>query len=123
MKSLPLGIASSLLGLLASCTTGVRDIDLESKQFEATYNVDSTRGLDSARRQSLLNARAVYSFSKAGQGRLHTQIGMLSRDSSFTWKIKGDSLQIEGQTFAIKKQDNGYDLKSDSVMLILSQQP
>jgi hypothetical protein len=35
------------LGLIAGCDTGVRELDFISKQFMATYNIDSTRGLDS----------------------------------------------------------------------------
>jgi hypothetical protein len=35
------------LGLIAGCDTGVRALDFISKQFMATYNIDSTRGLDS----------------------------------------------------------------------------
>ena len=37
-----------LLGLLAGCNTGVRELDFVSKQFSATYNIDSTRGIDSS---------------------------------------------------------------------------
>ena len=111
------------VGLITGCSGGVRDIDLESKQFEVTYNVDSTRGMDSTRLKTLQGSKAIYSFSKGGKGTQHTQTGMLSKDSSFTWQAKGDSLMINRDTYAIQKQDNGYKLKSASAMMILSQQP
>ena len=111
------------LGSLAACSTGVRDIDFESKQFEVTYNLDSTRGIDSVNRENLMKSKAVYAFSKGGKGTNHTQMGMLSKDTPFTWKIADKNLTIDNQTYAIEKQDNGYTLRSDSAKIILVQQP
>ena len=116
-------IALLFLGLILSCSTGVREIDLISKQFEVSYNVDSTQGMDSSRIAGLLNAKTMYIFTEGGQGLVHTQYGMVSRDSSFRWQLQGDRLMINNQSYAIEKQLKGYKLKSDSAMLILRQQP
>ncbi len=102
---------------------GIRDLDLENKQFEVTYNVDSTRGLDSVSRENLMRSKAVYSFSENGKGTNHTQTGMLSKDTPFTWKIEGSGLRIDDKLYAVRKQDNGFILRSDSAKLILMQQP
>lgn len=112
-----------LLSLLTGCKTGVRDIDFESKQFTATYNVDSTRGIDTTNLNSLKESKALYSFSEAGKGINHVQMGMLSRDTPFTWKMEGDSLRIDNNVYAVVKQDQGFVLKSDSAKIILGQQP
>ncbi len=112
-----------MLSLLAGCNPGIRDLDFESKQFSATYNVDSTRGIDSTRLPNLMDSKAIYAFSKDGKGTNHIQTGMLSKDTPFTWKMEGDSLRIDNKTYAVQKQDQGFILKSDSVKIILSQQP
>ena len=116
-------ISVILLGLTASCSPGVRDIDFESKQFEVTYNLDSTRGIDSIDTQNLLKSKAIYAFSKDGKGMNHTQMGMLSKDTPFSWKMEDKNLRIDNQVYTIEKQDNGYILRSDSAKIILVQQP
>jgi hypothetical protein len=112
-----------LLGFLASCQSGLRDIDFESKQFTATYNVDSTNGVDTSSLSDLLDSKAIYSFSKGGKGTNHIRMGMLSKDTPFTWKVEGDSLRINNTPYAVQKQNEGFMLKSDSTKIILSQQP
>ena len=109
--------------LLTGCNTGIRDLDFESKQFTATYNVDSTKGIDSIRLSSLMDSKAIYAFSKDGKGTNHIQMGMLSKDTPFTWKVEGDSLRIDNKPYAVQKQDQGFVLKSDSTKIMLSQQP
>lgn len=117
------GIRAVLLGLPVGCNSGIRDLDFESRQFAVTYNIDSTKGIDSASLARLMNARAIYSFSKDGKGTNHMQMGMLSKDTPFTWKVEGDSLRINNKPYAVEKQDEGFILKSDSAKVILSQQP
>jgi hypothetical protein len=117
-KILVMGITVLILG----CTTGIRDLDLENKQFEATYNVDSTRGLDSTDMARLQLTKTIYSFGEDGVGTKHAQVGMLSTDSSFTWSIegeKGESLRINRNMYFVKEQSKGYRLMSDSTMLVL----
>lgn len=123
MNALTRFIPALLLGSVASCSPGVRDIDFESKQFEITYNLDSTRGLDSINTANLVRSKAVYAFSKDGKGTNHTQMGMLSKDTPFTWKVEDKNLRINNQLYAVEKQDNGYTLRSDSAKIILVQQP
>lgn len=110
------------LGLLSSCQTGVRDIDFVSKQFAATYNVDSTKGIDSTNLASLMGSKAVYDFSKDGKGTNHIQMGMISKDTPFTWKVERDSLYIDKKGYAIERKDRGFTLRSDSAKIYLSQQ-
>ena len=108
--------------LVTACTTGIRDLDLENKQFEATYNVDSTHRLDSTERKLLQLTKTIYSFGEGGTGTKHAQIGMLSTDSVFTWAIDGDkaeSLRINRTTYLVKEQSKEYRLIADSTMLIL----
>ncbi|QKZ14258.1 hypothetical protein [Spirosoma sp. KUDC1026] len=108
--------------LVTGCTTGIRDLDLENKQFEATYNVDSTRGLDSADRARFQLTKTIYSFGENGVGTKHAQVGMLSTDSTFKWAIEGDkgeSLRINKDRYLVKEQSKGYRLMTDSTMLIL----
>ncbi|MGF7217642.1 hypothetical protein GGR92_003817 [Spirosoma lacussanchae] len=112
-----------LSGSLAGCNSGIRYFDFISKQFTVTYNVDSTRGLDSSRMASLTNITSVYIFSEGGKGTNHVQMGMLSRDTPFTWSIRTDSLIIDNKGYAVQKQDIGYILRADSVKIILSKQP
>ncbi|MBC3787494.1 hypothetical protein [Spirosoma utsteinense] len=116
-------VSLGLLASLVACEVGIRDLDFESKQFTATFNVDSTLGIDSTSLTSLTGSKAIYSFSKDGKGTNHIQMGMLSKDIPFTWKLEGDSLRIDGEPYAVRKQDEGYMLKSDSVKIMLSQQP
>ncbi len=112
------------LSLFIGCNSKIRDLDFESKQFVATYNVDSTRGIiDSSNLANLIDSKAIYSFSKDGKGTNHVQMGMLSKDTPFTWKVAGDSLVIDNKPYAVQKQDQGFMLKSDSVKIMLSQQP
>ncbi|MGA0555290.1 hypothetical protein ACO2Q8_01465 [Larkinella sp. VNQ87] len=122
MRRIEFGVAMLLMGIMG-CQTGLRDFDLASKQFEVSYNVDSTQGLDSARLAVLVNTKAIYSFTKGGEGIVHTQLGMVSRDTIFQWKVQGDSLLINQDKYAVEKQVKGFKLKSNSAMLILRQQP
>ncbi|GAB3759579.1 hypothetical protein [Spirosoma pomorum] len=115
-------LAASVTVLVTGCTTGIRDLDLENKQFEATYNVDSTRGIDSTNMARLQLTKTIYSFGENGTGTKHAQIGMLSTDSMFSWSIEGDkgeTLRINRNAFFVKEQSKGYRLMSDSTMLIL----
>lgn len=110
------------LGLLVGCQSGVRDLDFMNKQFAATFNVDSTKGIDSTNLATLSGSKAIYSFSEGGKGTNHIQMGMLSKDTPFTWKVQGDSLFIDDEPYTVKQQDQGFTLKSDSVKIFLSQQ-
>ena len=123
MKYVLMGMSALGIGLLAGCNTGIRDIDFVSKQFMATYNVDSTRGIDSASLGSLMESKAIYSFSEKGKGTNHVQMGMLSKDTPFTWKVSGDSLFIDNKPYTVEKQDKGFIIRSDSVKIMLSSQP
>jgi hypothetical protein len=119
-----LGIALVFSGLMAGCSTGVRDIDLMGKQFDVSYNVDSTRGLDSMRTITLLNSKTILSFIEGGQGIVHRQTGTISKDSSFNWKMEEDGrVALNDQYYTIEKQVKGFKLKSDSAMLIFLQLP
>ncbi|GAB3792410.1 hypothetical protein GCM10028819_02540 [Spirosoma humi] len=93
-----------------------------NKQFVATFNVDSTKGIDSTNLATLSGSKAIYSFSEDGKGTNHIQMGMLSKDTPFTWKVQGDSLFIDNKPYTIKQQDQGFTLKSDSAKIFLSQQ-
>ena len=123
MAYLQLSLCAGLLGFLAGCNSGIREIDFESKKFTATYNVDSTNGIDTTSLSDLLDSKAIYSFNKGGKGTNHIQIGMLSKDTPFTWKVDGDSLRINNTPYAVQKQNEGFILKSDSAKIMLSQQP
>lgn len=112
-----------LLGLLAACDTGVRELDFVSKQFSATYNIDSTRGLDSTTLAKLMASKAVYNFGEDGKGVNHVQMGMVSKDTPFRWKVEKDSLLIDNQAYAVQRQEKGFILKSDSTKIMLSKQP
>jgi hypothetical protein len=115
-------LAIGVTVLVMGCTTGIRDLDLENKQFEATFNVDSTRGIDSTDMAQLRLTKTIYSFGEDGTGTKHAQIGMLSTDSTFSWAIEGDkgeTLRINRSTYFVKEQSKGYRLMSDSTMLIL----
>lgn len=105
------------------CNSGVRDLDFINKQFQATYNLDSTRTIDSTRLAALRNAKAVYNFSESGKGTTHIQMGMVSNDIPFTWTIKNDSLTIDKAVYFVRKQDKSLVLVNDSVKLVFSQQP
>ncbi len=111
------------LGLSAGCDTGVRKLDFVSKQFTATYNIDSTRGIDSTVLARLMNSKAIYNFGEDGKGVNHIQMGMVSKDTPFSWKLEKDSLFIDAQAYAVQKQEKGFILKSDSVKIMLSKQP
>ncbi|GAB3036258.1 hypothetical protein [Spirosoma pulveris] len=118
-------IRTGILGLvlLSGCKTGTRDIDFVSKQFAATYNIDSTKGIDSTNLASLMGSKAIYSFSEDGKGMNHIQMGMVSRDTPFTWRVQQDSLYIDKKGYSIEKIDRGFTLRSDSAKIFLSQQP
>lgn len=118
-----LGIAiMSAVGWMG-CSGGVRTIDLEGKQFEVTVNADSTAGLDSVRLEEMRQSPVIYNFSEGGEGQQHMQTGMLSRDTSFSWQVDGDSLQLDEERYAIEQTDEGFKLKSDSALLFLRTQP
>lgn len=123
MKRQSIIILSLCLGPLTGCNTGVRDIDFISQQFAATYNVDSTKGIDSTNLASLMGSKSVFAFSDEGKGTNHIQMGMLSKDTPFTWRIDRDSLFIDQKGYAIQKQDKGFILKSDSTKIMLTKQP
>lgn len=123
MTYLQLGVCLELTSLLVGCNNGIREIDFESKQFTATYTVGSTDAVDTTGLSDLLDSKAIYSFSKGGKGTNHIQIGMLSKDTPFTWQVNGDSLRINNTPYAVQKQDEGFILKSDSAKIRLSQQP
>lgn len=116
------GICGLSLGLLVGCQSGVRNIDFMNKQFEATFNVDSTKGIDSTNLATLSSSKAIYSFSEDGKGMNHIQTGMLSKDTPFIWKVQGDSLFIDDKPYTIEHQNKGFVLKSDSAKIFLSQQ-
>jgi len=111
------------LCLVVGCDSGVREFDFISKQFTATYNIDSTRGLDSTIVARLMDSKAIYNFGEDGKGMNHIQMGMVSKDTPFSWKLEKDSLFIDNQGYAVQKQDKGFVLKSDSVKIMLGQQP
>jgi|GEM_PF-2355680 len=113
----PLSIA-----FLASCDTGVRKLDLINKQFQATYNLDSTRTIDSTKLAAFRDAKAIYNFSEGGKGTTHIQMGMVSNDIPFTWTINNDSLSIDQAVYFVRKQDKGLILVNDSVKLVFSPQ-
>ncbi|GAB4023270.1 hypothetical protein [Spirosoma koreense] len=108
---------------LIGCDTGVRELDFINKQFQATYNLDSTRTIDSTRLAALRNAKAVYNFSEDGKGTTHIQMGMVSNDIPFTWKVQNDSLSINKAVYLVRKQNRGLVLVNDSVKLFFSRQP
>ncbi|MFD1143540.1 hypothetical protein ACFQ4C_20605 [Larkinella insperata] len=111
-----------ILFLQSSCSSGVRDLDLINKQFQITYNVDSTRGLDSTNLAIFQNSKAIYAFSEGGKGTSHMQTGMLSKDHLFTWSLKKDSLLIDQTTYRIQKEGQRLVLRSDSAKIMMSQQ-
>ena len=124
MTYLKLSFWPVLMGFLAvGCHSGIQDIDFESKQFTATYPVDSTNAVDTASLSDLLDSKAIYRFGKGGKGTNHIQIGMQAKDTPFTWKVEGDSLRINNTPYAVQKQGEAFMLRSDSARLILSQQP
>ena len=53
---------------LVGCESGVRDLDFINKQFQATYNLDSTRIIDSTQLEAFPNAKAIYNFGEDGKG-------------------------------------------------------
>lgn len=113
-----------LLFWQSSCNTGsIRDLDLINQQFQITYNVDSTRGLDSTQLATLQTSKAIYTFSKKGEGNRHILMGMLSKDTPFSWSLKKDSLLIDQTAYHIKKEGQRLVLRSDSAKIILSKQP
>ncbi|RYF53323.1 MAG: hypothetical protein EOO39_40930 [Cytophagaceae bacterium] len=111
------------LGLLVGCQTGVRDLDFTNKRFGATFNIDSTKGIDSTNLAMLSDSKAVYSFSEDGKGINHIQMGMLSKDTPFIWKVQGDSLLMDNKRYLVKPENQGFVLKSDSAKIFLIQQP
>lgn len=123
MTSWVKSIGGLLLGLLAGCQTGVRDLDFTNKQFAATFNIDSTKGIDSTNLSMLRDSKAVYSFDEDGKGTNHIQMGMLSKDTPFSWKVQGDSLLIDNKPYWVKSENQGFLLKSDSAKIFLRQQP
>jgi hypothetical protein len=110
------------LCLLIGCDGAPREMDFVSQQFVATFNVDSTKGIDSISLPRLMNSKAIYNFSDGGTGTYHLQMGMLSKDTPITWELKGDSLFIDKKPYTIRKEDQAFILKSDSVKIILSKQ-
>lgn len=117
------GLWAISLCFLFGCKSGVRDLDFVSKKFSATYNVDSTLGIDSSNLNSLMGSKAVYSFEEKGKGTNHVQMGMLSKDTPFTWKVQNDSLYIDDAVYVIQRETRGFILRSDSAKIFLSQQP
>ncbi|GAB3036164.1 hypothetical protein [Spirosoma pulveris] len=111
------------LGLLIGCQSGIRDNDFASKRFTATYTIHSTERTDTASLTHLLDSKAIYSFRKNGKGTNHIQLGMVSKDAPFTWEMKGDSLRINNESYAVQKQGQGFVLRSDSARITLNQQP
>lgn len=111
------------LCLLLGCESGIRDLDFVSKRFTATFNVDSTQGIDSTNLSSFINSTAIYSFGEKGKGTNHVQTGMLSKDTPFTWKVQGDSLYIDKEGYVVEKDVKGYVLRSDSAKIFLTLQP
>ncbi len=111
------------LVLFTACGSGVRDLDFINKQFQVTYNLDSTRTIDSTQLTTFRNATATYTFTEDGRGMNHVQMGMLSTDVPFTWTLNNDSLTIDQSIYTIRKQYKGFVLINDSTKLILSQQP
>ncbi len=108
---------------VTGCGSGVRDLDFVNKQFQVTYNLDSTRTIDSTQLTIYRNATATYTFMEDGKGVNHVQTGMLSTDVPFTWALNNDSLTIDQSTYTVRKQHKGFVLINDSTKLILSQQP
>ncbi len=108
---------------VTGCGSGVRDLDFINKQFQVTYNLDSTRTIDSMQLTTFRNATATYTFTEDGNGMNHVQTGMLSTDVPFTWALNNDSLTIDRSTYTVRKQHKGFVLINDSTKLILSQQP
>ena len=123
MKSLFCPLFFLIVLTQLGCTGDIRQLDLEDKQFEATINVDSTLGLDSALLNDLAQRKVVYSFGKDGAGQLHSQMGMLSQDNPFHWELHKDSLLLDKKLYAIKKTEGGFRLKSDSTLVFLRPQP
>lgn len=110
------------ISALIGCTNGVRKLDLVNKQFRATYNVDSTRGIDSTQLNNLLNSTAMYDFGDDGKGTSYIQQGMVVREKKFTWRVVNDSLYIDQTAYNIQPQGRRFVLRSDSVKIILSLQ-
>lgn len=108
---------------LASCGSGVRDLDFINKQFQVTYNLDSTRTIDSTRLIHLRQATAIYTFGEDETGVTHIRTGMVSTDRPFTWTLNKDTLTINRVAYTVRKQDKGFVLVNDSVKFVLSQQP
>ncbi len=119
---LPAFCLSSLIWV-TGCGSGVRDLDFINKQFQVTYNLDSTRTIDSTQLTTFRNATATYTFTEDGKGINHVQTGLLSTDVPFTWALHNDSLTIDQSTYTVRKQHKGFVLINDSTKLILSQQP
>jgi len=111
------------IAVFTGCNPGVRELDFIDKQFQATYNLDSTRTIDSTRLAALRNAKAVYAFSEGGKGVNHIRIGMVSSDIPFTWSIRNDSLTIGQAVYSVRKENKGFVLFNDSVKLMFSQHP
>ncbi|WP_420151560.1 hypothetical protein [Spirosoma sp.] len=122
MKHLVRSLWLLSVALSISCENGVRDLDFINKQFQVTYNIDSTRTLDSTRLDALRNSKAVYNFSEGGKGTTHIQTGMLSNDIPFTWRFENDSLFINKTAYGVQKQDKGLVIRNDSVKMVLSPQ-
>lgn len=109
--------------VLVGCSSGVRDLDFVSKRFTVTYNIDSTRGIDTTNLDNLTNASAIYTFNEDGKGTNHVRTGLLSRDTPFTWKVQADSLYINNTRYSVQKDVKGFILRSDSAKVFLSIQP
>lgn len=123
MKYVRLVLGLLLIACFTGCDSGVRDLDFINKQFQVTYNLDSTRTIDSTKLAAFRNSKAIYNFSEGGKGTTHIQMGMVSNEIPFTWRIKNDSLSINKAVYFARKQDKGFVLTNDSVKLVLSQQP
>lgn len=110
------------ISVLIGCTNGVRKLDLVNKQFKATYNVDSTLGIDSTQLRNLLSSTAMYDFGDDGKGTSYIQVGMVVREKPFTWRVVNDSLYIDKIAYNIQTQGRRFALRSDSAKIILSLQ-
>jgi hypothetical protein len=70
-----------------------------------------------------MDSKAIYNFGEAGKRIIHIQMGMLSKDTPFSWKVEKYSLFIDNQAYGVQQQEKGFILKSDSAKIVLSKQP
>jgi hypothetical protein len=120
----PSGVLWTLCLLtLSGCSSGLRDLDFVSKTFTATVNIDSTRGIDSTDLDGYIGSKSLYSFEEKGIGTNHVQMGILSKDTPFRWKVSGDSLYMDKDGYVVERKVKGFILRSDSAKIYLYQQP